>query len=110
MPTKEQVKYDILCMMRDGAPKEYARRKKQDPKGLAEWAEAAASIAMAEIKAETYPGENPDMIWSDLKPILSKNWLEEFGVRDEEEEVDPEVAAGIAEAMAFLRAKPGDEN
>ena len=108
MPTLEQVKQDILCMMREGAPKEYARRKKQDPNGLSKWAEDAAYIAMAEIKAETYPGDNPDMIWSDLKPILSKNWLKEFGVRYEEEEVDPEVAAGIAEAMAFLRAKPED--
>lgn len=105
MLTLEEVKEDILNMMRDGKPRIFRRMQKQDPKGLDEWATAAAKIAMAEIKAETYPGESPYMIWSDLVPRLSSRWLATFGTTKEQEiqEPEPETNPEIMEQIDLLR-------
>lgn len=54
---------------------------------------------MAEIEAETYPGDSPDMIWSDLRPVMMKGWLEQFGVQEEEEEMPPEMVDELWDAM-----------
>ena len=55
-------------------------------------------MAMAEIEAETYPGDDPDMTWSDLKPVMMRG-LVEFGAHEEDEEIPLEIVGELCYAM-----------
>lgn len=70
MPTLEQIKQEILYTWRINSPERYRKIKERDPKWLERCSANLAQMAMDEVKAETYPGDDPDMVWSDVRNIL----------------------------------------
>ena len=103
MPTEGEVRRDILNIVKAGAPEQYRQKKEEEPVWLREWLDSAVYMAMSEIEAETYPGDSPDSVWADLRPVLMPGWLEAFGVKKEEqEEIPEEIVDQLWEGMMNL--------
>lgn len=85
-----------------GAPEEYKRKKEQARRGLRDGRKQRRSWRWRRSRRKRI-GDDPDMIWSELEPVMMKRRPEQFGVREEEEVLPPGMADELWDAIMQVR-------